>query len=197
MASRRAAFLDRDGTIIHERHYLADPEGVELVPGTAGALRAIADCGYSLVVVTNQSGIARGLYSAADFRAVQDRLEQVLAREGVHFDAVLHCPHHPDVTGPCDCRKPGTGMYREAAARLGVDLGASVYVGDRIKDVLPATELGGRGFLVRTGYGAAEAERVPPGVRVIEDLAELGGILAREAGATAAPRRVDTPELPE
>jgi D-glycero-D-manno-heptose 1,7-bisphosphate phosphatase len=177
MRLRPAAFLDRDGTIIVERHYLADPDGVELVPGSVEALRRIAACGYALVVVTNQSGIARGLYSDADFRAVQQRLEEMLGRAGVRFDAVLHCPHHPEVSGPCVCRKPATGMHREAAARLALSLHRSVYVGDRVKDVLPAWELGGRGFLVRTGYGSEEAARVPAGVRVVADLAELADIL--------------------
>jgi D-glycero-D-manno-heptose 1,7-bisphosphate phosphatase len=193
MTLRRAAFLDRDGTIIVERHYLADPDGVELAPGTADALRRIAACGYALVVVTNQSGIARGLYSDADFRAVQQRLEEMLARVGVRFDAVFHCPHHPEVTGPCDCRKPGTGMYRAAAARLALDLPGSVYVGDRVKDVLPARELGGRGVLVRTGFGCEEAARAPAGVEVVADLAALAGILEAESMASQGDGRVDTP----
>jgi D-glycero-D-manno-heptose 1,7-bisphosphate phosphatase len=179
---RPAAFLDRDGTIIQERHYLADPDGVELVPGTPAALRALAGLGYALVIVTNQSGIARGLYSEADFQAVQQRLEEVLAAQGVRFDAVYHCPHHPDVTGPCDCRKPDTGMYRRAVERLGLSPERSVYVGDRLKDVLPAREMGGRGYLVRTGYGDEEAAGVPADVTVIADLAELAAILGA-AGA--------------
>jgi D-glycero-D-manno-heptose 1,7-bisphosphate phosphatase len=194
---RPAAFLDRDGTIIRECRYLADPEGVELVPGAASALRTIAECGYALVVVTNQSGIARGLYAAADFRAVQQRVEDVLAGDGVFLDAVFHCPHHPDVDGPCECRKPGTGMHRAAAARLNLDLHGSVYVGDRIKDVLPAAELGGRGFLVRTGYGREEAPLAPAGVIVIDDLAELARIVAAEAAHRPGAARVDTPSGPE
>ncbi|CAN5863816.1 HAD family hydrolase [soil metagenome] len=171
MTSKRpAAFIDRDGTIIQERHFLADPDGVELVPGVAAAMRALKQAGYALVVVTNQSGIARGLYSAADFRAVQARIRDVLAERGVTLDAVYHCPHHPDYGGPCDCRKPGLGMYVRAAAELGLDLGASIYVGDRIKDVLPALALGGRGFLVRTGYGEEAAAARPDGVELVDDL---------------------------
>jgi D-glycero-D-manno-heptose 1,7-bisphosphate phosphatase len=194
---RRAAFLDRDGTIIQECRYLADPDGVELVPGAAPALRTIAECGYALVVVTNQSGIARGLYTAADFRAVQRRIEEVLAGDGVFLDAVFHCPHHPDVDGPCQCRKPGTGMYRAAAVSLRLDLKGSVYVGDRVKDVLPAAELGGRGYLVRTGYGREEALRAPAGVSVIDDVAELARVLAAESAEHRGAPRVDTPAGPE
>ncbi|HEX6132350.1 MAG TPA: HAD-IIIA family hydrolase [Longimicrobiales bacterium] len=174
---KRAVFLDRDGTIIDEAHYLADPERVRLIPGAAEALAALHEAGFALVVVTNQSGIARGLYTDADFRAVQERLDTLLAERGVKLDLVLYCPHHPDFTGPCECRKPGLGMYHTAAAALGVDLAASVYVGDRVKDVLPALATGGRGYLVRTGYGAAESRDAPPGVGVVDDLAGLARAL--------------------
>lgn len=179
---RRAAFLDRDGTIIGEREYLADPGGVELVPGTVNALRRLAGDGFALVIVTNQSGIARGLYTESAFHAVQNRLEEILAEHGVAFDAVFHCPHHPDFTGSCECRKPGLGMYREAAARLDLDLADSVYVGDRIKDVLPALVVGGRAFLVRTGYGRDEETDAPYGVHVVDDLEEVARIVTDAAG---------------
>lgn len=180
-AARPAAFLDRDGTVIVERHYLSDPDQVELVPGAAAAMRALRDAGYALVIVTNQSGIARGLYTEAAFRAVQDRLESILAAEGVALDGVYHCPHHPDFSGPCECRKPGLGMYRRAARELGLDLARSVYVGDRIKDVVPARILGGIGVLVRTGYGADEAERVPAGIEIAADLAAAAGVVLGSA----------------
>jgi D-glycero-D-manno-heptose 1,7-bisphosphate phosphatase len=179
---RPAAFLDRDGTILVERHYLADPDAVELLPGAVAAMRDLADAGYALVVVTNQSGIARGLYSEADFHAVQARLDEVLRRHGVHVEAVYHCPHHPAYTGPCDCRKPKLGMYRRAAAELGVDPATSIYVGDRVRDVVPAIALGGRGFLVRTGYGADEAARLPPGIALVDDLAAVARVAAWTGG---------------
>lgn len=171
--SRAAVFLDRDGTIIVESEYLSDPDQVVLLPGAADALARLAAMGYALVVVSNQSGIARGLYSEDDFGAVQARLEAILAERRIRFDAVLHCPHHPDFTGPCECRKPGLGLYRRAAEDLDLDLGASVYVGDRVSDVLPALETGGAGYLVRTGYGAEQAQRIPAGVEVIDGLADL------------------------
>lgn len=168
--SRAAAFLDRDGTIVEEAHYLDDPDRVVLIDGAAEGMRALAEAGFALVVVTNQSGIARGLYTAVEFHAVQQRVEELLADRGVAIDLALFCPHHPDFSGPCDCRKPGLGMYRDAAARLDLDLARSIYVGDRIKDVLPALETGGRGFLVLTGYGTREAPSVPAGVAVVDDL---------------------------
>lgn len=173
MNARRAAFLDRDGTIIREVHYLADPDQVELLPDATAAIRDFAEAGFAIVIVTNQSGIARGLYEQEQYTAVQRRVEEMLAAEGVTLDAVYHCPHHPEFTGPCDCRKPGLGMYRAAAERLGLDLAASIYVGDRLSDALPALATGGRGFLVLTGYGKAESTGLPAGIQVVPDLAAV------------------------
>lgn len=178
---RPAVFLDRDGTIVVERYYLADPDGVELVPGAASALRSLAAAGYALVVVTNQSGIARGLYGEEEFRAVQRRIEDLLERDGVRLDGVYHCPHHPDYTGPCDCRKPAPGLFRRAARELGLDLARSICIGDRLKDVVPARDLGcAGGILVRTGYGEEQAPDAPEWVRIEPDLpAAARAVLAR------------------
>lgn len=167
---RPAVFLDRDGTVVEERDYLADPDDVALVPGAARAIVRLREAGYAVVVVTNQSGIARGLYSEADYRAVAARVSELLAAEGATLTGTYYCPHHPDLTGPCDCRKPGTGMYRRAAADLGLDLSRSVYVGDKVTDVEPGLALGGRSLLVRTGYGRMSEPQVPAGVEVVDDL---------------------------
>ena len=167
---RPAVFVDRDGTLVPERFYLADPDGVALVHGAAEALVSLRRSDYVLVVVTNQSGIARGLYTLADYRAVAARLDRVLQEAGVPVDGTYYCPHHPDFTGPCACRKPATGMYRQAAHDLRLDLGRSWYVGDKITDVLPALELGGRGVLVRSGYGRELEPAAPAGVAVVDDL---------------------------
>jgi D-glycero-D-manno-heptose 1,7-bisphosphate phosphatase len=147
---RRALFADRDGTLIQDAHYLRDPALVELLPGAVALLREFAAAGWAIVVVTNQSGIAQGIVSEADYLAVRARLDQLLDEQGVRIDLTKHCPHHPDKSGPCRCRKPGTLMYEEAAESLGLDLAGSVYVGDRWRDVAPALTLGGRGFLVRS-----------------------------------------------
>lgn len=181
---RSAVFFDRDGTLIRERSYLADPEGVELVPGTLSALRALRDAGFPYVIVTNQSGIARGLYSEDDYRRVAARLQEILEDAGVPPAATRYCPHHPSVTGPCDCRKPETGMYRDAARTAGLDLSRSFYVGDKPTDVLPARELGGHGLLVRTGYGAELVSEAPDEAVVVDDAqAAVRWILERSAGA--------------
>ena len=179
---KRAAFLDRDGTIIVEREYLADPAGVQLVEGALDALKALLAAGYQLIVVTNQSGIARGLYSDADFQAVQQHLEAILAAHGIRFTGVYYCPHHPDFTGPCDCRKPDPGLYLRAAREHDIDLARSVYIGDRVKDVAAASRFGGRGILVRTGYGAEESAAKPPDVASAEDLLEAAGLAASWEG---------------
>ena len=180
--SRPAVFLDRDGTLIRERDYLADPEGVELVDGVPGALRSLRRAGYALVVVTNQSGIARGYYTEEDYRAVAARLDEMLDEAGAAVDATFHCPHHPEETGPCDCRKPGTGMHRQAIRRFGLDPGRSWFVGDKLSDVVPARTLGGEGILVRTGYGREAEATLPDEFLVADDLPGAARIiLARGA----------------
>lgn len=168
--SRQAVFIDRDGTMIEEKVYLSDPDGVELLPGTIEALADLRAAGLLLVVVTNQAGIGRGLYTIDDYEAVAARLDEQLASHGIVMDATHFCPHHPEVTGPCDCRKPDTGMHRRAAADLDIDMTASFYVGDKITDVQPGITLGGQGILVRTGYGAELEPQAPGGVRVVDDL---------------------------
>lgn len=184
---RRAAFLDRDGTIIAEREYLADPDGVHLLPGTPEALRALRRAGLALVVTTNQSGIARGFYSEDQYHAVAARLEDMLAAHGARPDATYYCPHHPDYTGACDCRKPATGMFRQAARDLDLDLSCSFYVGDRLKDVLPALELGGEAILVRTGYGVEEERGAPPSVHVVDDLPAAVRLILERVKHAAGP----------
>ncbi|HEY3011840.1 MAG TPA: HAD family hydrolase [Gemmatimonadales bacterium] len=158
----RAVFLDRDGTIIEDAGYLRDPAGMRLLPGAAAAIRRLNASGYRVVAVTNQSGIARGLLSLEDYRSTERWLDELLADQGARLDGHYFCPHLPDVSGPCECRKPGTLLYRQAAARWSLDLTQSWWVGDRVRDALPAEAFGARGILVLTGAGeseAAEAEK--------------------------------------
>lgn len=180
MNRRPALFADRDGTIVVEKHYLADPAFVEMVPGAAAALKAFADAGYAIIIVTNQSGIGRGLYTDADFHRVQDRITAVLAESGAIVDAVYYCPHSPEKGEPCECRKPGVELYRQAEREHGIDLTRSVYTGDRVKDVEPALTLGGRGILVRTGYGELAAHAYKG--EVARDLAEVAERILGGAG---------------
>jgi D-glycero-D-manno-heptose 1,7-bisphosphate phosphatase len=157
VSGRRAVFLDRDGTIIEDAGFIGDPRKVRLLPGIAGAIRELNERGFQVLVVTNQSGIARGLLSLDDYRATERRLDELLSAENAAVDGHYFCPHLPELSGPCECRKPGTLLYRQAAERFGIDLTQSWWVGDRLRDVLPAITLGGKGILVLTGAGKDEA----------------------------------------
>ena len=148
MSDRPAVFLDRDGTIIEDPGFVADPGAVRLLPGAALAILRLNHAALPAIVVTNQSGIARGLLDEAAYAATARRLDALLAESGARLDAHYHCPHHPDFTGPCDCRKPGPLLYQRAAADHRLDLARSWWVGDRLRDLLPAERFNGRGLLL-------------------------------------------------
>ncbi len=131
--ARRGLLLDRDGTIIPDRGYPRDPDAVELLPGAASALRTAAELGFALVIVSNQSGVARGIIQPAEARAVQSRVEALFAKEGVTFERAYFCFHGPDER--CACRKPSPGMLLDAQADLGLDLARSIMVGDKSSDI--------------------------------------------------------------
>lgn len=161
MNGRPAVFLDRDGTINREVDYLADPALFELLPGVPEGLARLSAAGFALVVVTNQSGIARGLLDEDVLARIHGRMDADLATHDVAVDLVLYCPHHPtEGTGyfraDCSCRKPEPGMMLEAAGRLGLDLRRSWCVGDSLRDLEAAAAVGSRGILVRTGKGATQ-----------------------------------------
>jgi len=168
------AFLDRDGTIIHDANYIRDPDDVALLPGAAAAIARLNRAGVIVVVVTNQSGIARGWLSTGDYDSVRRRIDDLLAREDARVDATYVCPHFPEITGPCDCRKPALKLFREAIADYGIDPGASVFIGDRWRDVAPATALGGRPiFLDVVSSPPADRQRVrAEGLEVAHSLGE-------------------------
>jgi len=147
---RAAAFLDRDGTIIVDEHYLGDPDRVALLPGAAEAIRILAARGIPSVVCSNQSGIARGIISLEQHRAVRLRLARLLEDEGASLLDTFFCPHHEDFTGPCACRKPGTLLFEQAISLHGLDPSRSLYVGDKCRDIVPAATLGGTGYLIRS-----------------------------------------------
>jgi histidinol-phosphate phosphatase family protein len=149
--ARRAAFLDRDGTLIDDANYLADPDRVRLIPGAANAVRLLNENEIPVIVVTNQSGIAQGLITEAEYIATRDRVNKVIRQGGGRITAHFHCPHYPPITGPCECRKPGTLLYRRAAQQFGIDLERSLYVGDRDRDVAPGLTFGGFARLVPSG----------------------------------------------
>lgn len=171
---RRAAFLDRDGTINVEKEYLHRIDELEFIPGAAEAIRMLNRAGYLVVVVTNQSGVARGYYNEEDVERLHRHMSAQLAASGARVDAWLYCPHHPAGRGRhalvCSCRKPLPGMLQEAARRFAVDLQRSVMIGDKLSDVQAARAAGCRPVLVRSGYGAREEEGVTEDVLVCDDL---------------------------
>lgn len=178
--SRRAVFLDRDGTIVEDPGFLHKPEDVKLLSGAAEGIRRLNVAGYLVVVVTNQSGIARGLYTEADYRAVKKRLGELLAKQKARIDASYFCPHHPQAPEPCNCRKPRTKLFLEAQATLGIDFTRSWWVGDRLSDVQPASTLGGKGVLVATGQGNLhQGQARALGVTVVADLLTAAAEIVR------------------
>ena len=165
-----AAFLDRDGTIIEDRDYLADPDQLRILPGAAEAIRRLTGAGWPVVIVTNQSGIGRGYYSQAEYDRVEARLSELLGAAGASVLATYHCPHAPDRVPPCACRKPRPGMFERAAREHHLDLSTSVYIGDRMRDLEAGVRVGGTGFLLR----GPESENAPADgrIEVVEGLAE-------------------------
>ena len=137
---RRAFFVDRDGTINPDLHYLKEADRLELNRGVGDALSLVHDHGYLVVCVTNQSGIERGLYAREDVDRIHRRLNELLARYRAHIDAFYYCPHSPDTR--CACRKPGTGLFEQARAEWNIDLGSSAVVGDRALDIVAGRTLG-------------------------------------------------------
>ena len=174
MNQRRFVVLDRDGTIIEERHYLSDPDQIKLIPGAAGALRALKKLGLGLVVVTNQSAVGRGFFSEARLTEIHQRLLQMLAAENVEVDGVYFCPHVPD--DRCLCRKPQVGMVQKAAQELSFDLDQTMVIGDKASDIEMGRRVGATTFLVRTGYGA-QIESSVASDHVVDDLAGAAAII--------------------
>jgi D-glycero-D-manno-heptose 1,7-bisphosphate phosphatase len=173
--ARRAVFLDRDGTINVEKEYLHRVEDFEFIPVAPQAVRLLNDAGFLVIVVTNQSGIARGYYDETALEMLHGHMERELARFGAAVDACYFCPHHPqhgigDYRQECACRKPLPGMLHQAAADLGIDLSASYIIGDKLADVEAGLKAGCRPLLVRTGYGRAEEAALPEGVPAYDDI---------------------------
>ncbi len=166
-AARPALFLDRDGVINVEKHYVHRREDFEFVDGIFELCAAYRDAGFRIVVVTNQSGIARGYYGEDDFAELSRWMRARFAEHGITVDGVYHCPHHPDITGACACRKPEPGMFLDAAHDLNLDLARSVMVGDSERDIVAARRAGvGHTFL----YAPGGAPRPTQADRVIADL---------------------------
>ncbi len=185
MASNRAVFLDRDGTINVEREFLHRSEEFHFIPGAAQAIKLLKDAGFRVIVVTNQSGIARGYFDEAAVNRLHRYIDGELSRFGAAIDAYYFCPHHPEYSSDdkgkaCGCRKPLPGMLLQAAADFSLDLPASFIIGDKLADVQAGLNAGCQPILVRTGYGAVEAARLPADVPVYDDLLEAVKAIVKE-----------------
>lgn len=153
---RRAVFLDRDGTLNDDPGYLGEPDNVKLFPDTAEALSILKNkLEYKLIVVSNQSGIARGLISREDVEAVNKRINELLLNSNVQIDEFFYCPYHPDFNSPeeCSCRKPSPKLVFEAAKKFNITLNESYFIGDAASDIECGINAGTKTILVRTGYG--------------------------------------------
>ena len=176
---RPAVFLDRDGTLIEDVGYLDTLDRVAFFPWTVDTIRALNRAGLAVVVVTNQSGIARGFFTEAFVEETHRHLSARLEAGGARVDAYYYCPHHPrgsvdEYSRRCDCRKPGRGLVDRAARELGLDPARSFVVGDKWLDVQLGRAVGARAILVRTGTGAVEEARPPGGLTadaVVDNLA--------------------------
>ncbi|NWF93745.1 MAG: HAD family hydrolase [Syntrophaceae bacterium] len=188
----RAVFLDRDGTINEEMGYVNHLERFVLLPRVGQAIRLLNEYGFKTVVITNQSGVARGYFPESLVHLIHQKMQDLLRLEGAHLDGIYYCPHHPDAGNPpyrqrCRCRKPATGLVEEAVRDLDIDCSRSYAIGDRGLDMEFAHQIGARGILVLTGYGKGEMEffreqwRVKPH-HVAQDLYEAVQWILKEEG---------------
>lgn len=181
MAPRKAVFVDRDGVLIDEVNYLSHPRQLRLLPGSAEAVKRLRAAGFKVVVVSNQSGVARGYFTLARLREIHAALRALLGRKGTRLDGLLFCPHHPDgsvkrFARACACRKPAPGMLREAARRWKAAMKESFMVGDTEADVAAGRRAGCRTILVRTGHGSRKKVTTSPDA-VAADLAAAADLI--------------------
>jgi D-glycero-D-manno-heptose 1,7-bisphosphate phosphatase len=188
---QQAAFLDRDGTMIHDVGYLSRLEDLEWFPWTIDAIRALNRAGFLVCVTSNQGGVGLGYYPEDFVQRVHTEMSAALQASGARVDAWFYCPHHPDAVipslrSPCDCRKPGPGMIRQAQTRFQIDVPRSFVVGDKLADVGLAKSVGAKGVLVRTGYGdrifSEMGGKVPDAAHVATDLMAAVSWILLESG---------------
>lgn len=187
----RVLFLDRDGTLIRDENYLRDPNLVVPIAGVFEGLRRFIDAGCIAVIVTNQSGIARGLIAPLEYAAVEKRVVELLADNGIPVHATYYCPHHPDFDGPCACRKPGTELFERAMRDLSLPSDSqpsTVYLGDRYRDIVAAQRLGGRGILIPSpSTPADELERARAEFEVAATMDDAATLILGQRQHTGPP----------
>lgn len=155
-----AIFLDRDGVINKEVGYLSNPEDFELLEGTTEALKILKEKGYLLFIITNQAGVARGYYSEEILSDIHNKLNLILKESDISLDGIYYCPHHPKITGDCECRKPKPGMIFKARDKFKINLQKSYMVGDTMGDIEAGNNAQCKTVLVMTGYGKEERSKI-------------------------------------
>ena len=160
MEKKKAIFLDRDGVINKEVNYLSNPDDFELIENTIEALKILKKKHFLLIVITNQAGIARGYFNEEILLEIHNKMNSLLKQYNVFLDDIFYCPHHPDFTGPCECRKPNPGMIYRARDKYNINLNNSYVVGDTINDIKTGLNAGCITVLVLTGYGAEEQKKI-------------------------------------
>lgn len=182
----KAVFLDRDGTINVEKDYLFRIEDFEFIPGAPKAIRRLKEAGFKVIVVTNQSGVARGYYTLDDVKILHEHIQKELAKFKTSVDGFYICPHHPtsgigNFLRDCDCRKGKPGLLLQASVEHGIDLSRSFMIGDKIADVEAGLNAGCMPLMVLTGYGEKEAQRIQPGqVPIFRDILEAAGYVVSQ-----------------
>ena len=156
----KAIFLDRDGVINKEVGYLSSPDKFDFIDGTIEALKTLKQKGFLLIIITNQAGIARGYYSVENLSNIHKKMNDILQQNDIILDGIYYCPHHPDFTGSCDCRKPKPGMMFKAKDKFNIDMKNSFMVGDTLNDIKTGLNANCKTVLVLTGYGAEEQKKI-------------------------------------
>lgn len=170
----KAVFLDRDGTINKDKGYVFRIEDMEILPGVINGLKKLQKLGYKLIVITGQSGIARGFYTLQDAEKFDLELARRLKESGIVIEKFYRCPHHPDITGDCDCRKPKTGLVLEAAREFDIDLAESFFVGDKDSDILLGQNCGGATFWIRNNqYSLSDSTKPDYQVSGLDEVASI------------------------
>ena len=157
---KRAIFLDRDGVINKEVNYLSTPDDFEFIEGSIDALILLKQKGFLLIVITNQAGIARGYFTEEDLTQIHEKMIRILEQHDINLDGIYYCPHHPEFTGECTCRKPKIGMFLKAKEKYDIDLKSSYMVGDTLNDIKAGYNAKCKTVLVLTGYGEEEKSKI-------------------------------------
>ncbi|MFX1378920.1 MAG: D-glycero-beta-D-manno-heptose 1,7-bisphosphate 7-phosphatase [Promethearchaeota archaeon] len=157
---KKAIFLDRDGVINREVNHLSNPDDFEFIEGSIEALKILKQKGFLLIIITNQAGIARGIFTEETLIKIHDKMIARLKQDEIELDEIYYCPHHPDFTGPCNCRKPHPGMILKAEIKYDIDLANSYFVGDTLNDIQTGKAANCKTVLVLTGYGKEEQKNI-------------------------------------